>query len=374
MLLENWMMRQGAIILLSLLMVVSCKGTKSDCAVDRTIECRESQIRPDIPEYVKEVTFLPLEAGDNTLLGSVDKVAFYNDLIYIADYSSRKILAYDMNGKLCFVLDRQGRGPGEYLEVKSFTVDSDNLYVLDNIGKKLLAYDPLTGEYKASREMPIVAWDVEVLSNGDLIFAFVTAGGKLSKEQPPYRLFVTDNDLNIKIQMLGYGEKEGSDAFGHGRFFSTYRDKILFCSYGNDAYYVLDRGNGEIIETVGIDFENKASRKDKNDVSLINSFTHLGSVPIVCGDYLFCDITTKDAGGGYCLYGSNTNGFVSNPENGGRNCMLEPVCSYADSFVSVLEDRDMYDFIVSTGFQKAGEDAENALDSGSLVLLFYHMI
>ena len=189
-------------------MVVSCKGTKSDCAVDRTIECRESQIRPDIPEYVKEVTFLPLEAGDNTLLGSVDKVAFYNDLIYIADYSSRKILAYDMNGKLCFVLDRQGRGPGEYLEVKSFTVDSDNLYVLDNIGKKLLAYDPLTGEYKASREMPIVAWDVEVLSNGDLIFAFVTAGGKLSKEQPPYRLFVTDNDLNIKIQMLGYGEKE----------------------------------------------------------------------------------------------------------------------------------------------------------------------
>lgn len=222
--------------------------------------------------------------------------------------------------------------------------------------------------------MPIVAWDVEVLSNGDLIFAFVTAGGKLSKEQPPYRLFVTDNDLNIKIQMLGYGEKEGSDAFGYGRFFSTYRDKILFCSYGNDAYYVLDRGNGEIIETVGIDFENKASRKDKNDVSLINSFTHLGFVPIVCGDYLFCDITTKDAGGGYCLYGSNTNGFVSNPENGGRNCMLEPVCSYADSFVSVLEDRDMYDFIVSTGFQKAGEDAENALDSGSLVLLFYHMI
>lgn len=148
----------------------------------------------------------------------------------------------------------------------------------------------------------------------------------------------------------------------------------MFCSYGNDAYYVLDRGNGEIIETVGIDFENKASRKDKNDVSLINSFTHLGSVPIVCGDYLFCDITTKDAGGGYCLYGSNTNGFVSNPENGGRNCMLEPVSSYADSFVSVLEDRDMYDFIVSTGFQKAGEDAENALDSGSLVLLFYHMI
>lgn len=61
----------------------------------------------------------------------------------------------------------------------------------------------------------------------------------------------------------------------------------MFCYYGNDAYYVLDRGNGEIIETVGIDFENKASRKDKNDVSLINSFTHLGSVPIVCGDYLF---------------------------------------------------------------------------------------
>ncbi len=100
----------------------------------------------------------------------------------------------------------------------------------------------------------------------------------------------------------------------------------------------------------------------------------MGSVPIVCGDYLFCDITTKDAGGNYCLYGSNTNGFVSNPENGGRNCMLEPVGSYADSFVSVLSDRDMYDVIVSTGFQKAGVDVEKALDGGSLVFLFYHMI
>lgn len=75
-------------------MVVSCKGTKSDCAVDRTIECRESQIRQDIPEYVKNVTFLPLEAGDNTLLGSVDKVAFYNDLIYIADRSYEKSVIY----------------------------------------------------------------------------------------------------------------------------------------------------------------------------------------------------------------------------------------------------------------------------------------
>ena len=190
---------------------------------------------------------------------------------------------------------------------------------------------------------------------------------------PPYRLFVTDNDLNIKEQMLEYSKNGDSDVLGYSHFFSVYGDRILFCSYFNDAYYVLDRNNGEIIETVGIDFENKASIKGKSDVSLVNNYTYLSSVPIACGDYLVCDITTKDVGGNY-LYGSRTQGFVSNPENGGRNCMLEPVCSYADSFVSVLEDRDMYDFIVSTGFQKAGEDAENALDSGSLVLLFYHMI
>ncbi len=355
-------------------MIVSCKGTKSDSVVDRVIECRESRIEPDIPKYVKDVTFLPLESGDNTLLGSVDKVAFYNDLIYIADYSSRKILTYDMKGNLRFVLDRQGRGPGEYLEIKSFSVDSDNLYILDNSGRKLFVYDSLTGEYKTSREMPIVAWDVEALSSGDLIFAFVTAGGKLSKKQPPYRLFVTDNKLNIKTQMLEYDNNGDSDVLGYNHFFSVYEDRILFCSYGNDAYYVLDRDSGDIIETVGMDFENKASLKQKNDVSLINNHTHLSSVPIACGDYLFCDITTKDAGGNYCIYGSNTNGFVSNPETGGRNCMLEPVGSYADSFVSVLWDREMYDFIVSTGFRKAGEDVERSLDSGAVVLLFYHMI
>ncbi len=75
---------------------------------------------------------MPLETKGNALLGSVDKVAFYNGTVYIADCGSRKIVAWDMKGKLRFLIDRQGRGPGEYLEVKSFSVDSDNLYILDN--------------------------------------------------------------------------------------------------------------------------------------------------------------------------------------------------------------------------------------------------
>lgn len=345
----------------------------SDIVVDRTIECKESQIAPDIPKYVKEITFLPLDSGDGTLFGSVDKVAFCNDLIYVADYSAKKIVVYDMDGAIRFVLDRQGRGPGEYLEIKSFSVDSDNLYILDNFGRKLFVYNSLTGEYKTSKEMPIVAWDVEALSNGDLIFAFVTAGGKVSKKQPPYRLFVTDNNLNIKSQMLEYSENRDSDVLGYSHFFSVYGDRILFCSYSNDAYYVIDRNNGEIIETVGIDFENPASRKDKRDVSLVNNYTHLGSVPIACGEYLVCDIAIKDVGANY-LYDSRANSFVSNPDNGGWNCMLEPIGSYADSFVSVLWDREMYDSIVSTGFQKASDDVEKALDNGSLTLLFYQMI
>lgn len=199
-------MKKFSIIIICIFCLASCRNTINEFAVDRTIECKESQIEPDIPKFVKDVTFLPLETNANTLLGSVDKVEFYDGTVYIADYSTRKVVAYDMTGKLRFVLDRQGRGPGEYLEIKSFSVDSDNLYILDNFGRKLFVYDSLTGEYKTTKEMPIVAWDLEALSNGNLIFAFVTAGGKPSREQPPYRLFVTDNDLNIKEQMLEYSK------------------------------------------------------------------------------------------------------------------------------------------------------------------------
>jgi hypothetical protein len=366
-------MKRTQIILFSLLILVSCNPPKNESVFDRIVACKESQIEPDIPKFVNKVTFLPLDSGNGILIGSVDKVAFCNDLIYIADYSTRKIVVYDMNGKFRFVLDRQGRGPGEYLEIKSFTVDSNNLYVLDNFGKKLFVYDSMNGEYKTNKRMPIVAWDVEALSNGDLIFAFVTAGGKLSKKQPLYRLFVTDNDLNIKSQLLDYRNEKDIDVLGYDNYFSAYGDKIIFCSYGIDAYYVLDRNNGEIVMTVEIDFENKASSRDKKDLSLVSNYTHLSSVPIVCGEYLLCDITTKDEGGNYYISGTGTGGFISNPNNGGRNCLLDPVGSYADSFVSVLWDREMYDYIVSTGFQKAEEEVERSLDGGSLVLLFYHM-
>lgn len=109
-------MKKFSIIIICIFCLASCRNTINEFAVDRTIECKESQIEPDIPKFVKDVTFLPLETNANTLLGSVDKVEFYDGTVYIADYSTRKVVAYDMTGKLRFVLDRQGRGPGEYLE------------------------------------------------------------------------------------------------------------------------------------------------------------------------------------------------------------------------------------------------------------------
>lgn len=368
-------MRRILIASLCLLSLVSCKTVIiNKCAVDRTVECAESEMKPVIPQFVKEVTFLPLETNDYALLGSVDKIVFCNDKIYVADYSTRKIVVYGMNGTLSFVLDRQGRGPGEYLEIQSFSVSSGDLYILDNFSRKLFVYDSLTGEYKTSTDMPVVAWDVEALSDGGFIFAYVTAGGKLSKKQPPYRLFVTDSELNITNQIFPYGKNEESDVLGYEHYFSACGGKILFCTYGNDVYFVLNRENGDVLETVGVDFENQAPMEDKNDVSLISSYTHFSSVPVICGDYISCDITTKDGGGNHCIWGPDTGGFVSNPEDGGRNCMLQPVASYGDSFVSVLWDREMYDSIVSTGFQSAGEEVESALDNGAVVLVFYHMI
>ena len=72
-----------------------------------------------------------MEDKDEALLAYVNKMVCREDKIYLGDFSNHKIVVYDTIGRFQYVIDRQGRGSGEYLQIKSFAVDDSCLYVLD---------------------------------------------------------------------------------------------------------------------------------------------------------------------------------------------------------------------------------------------------
>ena len=192
-----------------LLMVCSLYACEEGCGnkevnADLTISFPPSVNTP-ILEYIDTVKYLKLEDKDEALLAYVNKMVCREDKIYLGDFSNHKIVVYDTIGRFQYVIDRQGRGSGEYLQIKSFAVDDSCLYVLDTFLPGLHVFDNRTGAYVAKKKMAFIAWDFETLSRGRMIFTFCFfKDGHLPPSQPSYRLLITDNYLNIIKRLLPF--------------------------------------------------------------------------------------------------------------------------------------------------------------------------
>lgn len=145
----------------SLYTLTSCTNKKEQTTtVDHPLFFDASQVDTLLSETIEKIDFIALEATDNSDVFGVSKMVIKNDLIFMGDYHSGRIVVYDMNGKVKYVLNAKGAGPQEYLELKSFAVDERNIYTLDNSRHTVNSYDCLTGKFKQSQKLPFIAWEI----------------------------------------------------------------------------------------------------------------------------------------------------------------------------------------------------------------------
>ncbi len=64
-----------------------------------------------------------LDSKDAPLIGKVGKVILQNDLLYIQDRLNHTILTFDRKGNFIRILDKKGKGPGEYLQINDFELN-----------------------------------------------------------------------------------------------------------------------------------------------------------------------------------------------------------------------------------------------------------
>ncbi len=110
-----------------LLMLTACGGNSSkevmtDCKV---IKVDISEVRPlDLTEFVKRITFTPLETNDSSLIGEVHSVQVRNGKTFINSHRE-EVIAFDEQGKFLFNTNvRKGVGPQDYYYAMSTNVDS----------------------------------------------------------------------------------------------------------------------------------------------------------------------------------------------------------------------------------------------------------
>ena len=296
------------------------------------------------------------------------------DKIYLGDFSNHKIVVYDTIGRFQYVIDRQGRGSGEYLQIKSFAVDDSCLYVLDTFLPGLHVFDNRTGAYVAKKRMAFIAWDFETLSRGRMIFTFCFfKDGHLPPSQPSYRLLITDNDLNIIQRLLPF-EEEG-DPIGKEVYFTSNDREVVFNWCMNDSFVTLDKANPDSLRRIRIDFGvNQIPESIRKDYDLIigGSCNYIYETPVVNGDYIAMEIRKKDLDECY-LFHVPSGRLLANPSEVSSPYMAFPDCCDTQGyFIEAIVNKEFYDEHVESGFPRADAEFEKHLEDG-MALLIYKM-
>ena len=112
---------------------------------------------------------IPLETADDILMGDIKSIKIYDDTYFILD-SRNVIFRFDKDGKYISKIARQGRGRGEYLDIRSIDVFGDEVYVLSSFEKKILTYS-FDGEFLSEINLDEQYFDMAVEDSYILLFS-----------------------------------------------------------------------------------------------------------------------------------------------------------------------------------------------------------
>ena len=138
--------------ILSLLISFSCNHYSRHEKADHenlVICCYDTIDKHHPTVSIDDISYIPLETNDRSLIGSINKIIYRNQRFYIFDRMNMKIFIFDEKGKFLSVINKRGNAPGEYMEAIDIDVDNEgHLYVLDNAKTSIVQYTLPAMEYK----------------------------------------------------------------------------------------------------------------------------------------------------------------------------------------------------------------------------------
>ncbi|MPM75836.1 hypothetical protein SDC9_122830 [bioreactor metagenome] len=214
----------------------------------------------------KRVKTIILESTENSIIGRINSLQTYKDLIIIMDKTiSKGIFVFDKSGKFLYKIGDNGQGPGEFVEISDYTLDvkKEKVYVLDNQRQLINVFNLLTGEF------------AEVIKlKGDYIRSFhlqfiedclYTDAYSWKKSEDNFLLreidIKTGSQINCWMRNFDYN-KNSSDLYftGNGVFYSRNSIRPKFIQLFMDTVISIDQGR--IVPYLAIKSKKLLTEKD----------------------------------------------------------------------------------------------------------------
>ena len=90
----------------------------------------------------KNMQTIILETSEDCLIGGIDELQVFDGFIYVLDkFSAKTLFVFDMEGHFIRKIGSVGNGPGEYIRLKDFTLDTENGFIsLLDYGQQIHKY------------------------------------------------------------------------------------------------------------------------------------------------------------------------------------------------------------------------------------------
>lgn len=206
---------------------------------------------------IKDCKIIPLETRDSVLIGAIDKAIVYQDRLYVGDFSkTNAVYIFDMQGKFCHKISRQGRGPEEYLRLYDMFIDphTGELKLLSRIDRRILAFSGDGKVFKGVQKMPKMFMELVPSQNG-----YVGFSANYSEDRGnPFNLWLLDKDMQIAGKEFRIDPVWESKWSSNVTVFSNFRDTVCYIPAFQDfsvyklkgdylsSVYTIDFGKNQV--------------------------------------------------------------------------------------------------------------------------------
>ena len=200
-----------ALIFASILLY-SCGGngtsnSTGDLSRMDRVEIKE-QRKIMVDSIVEKIDYVKLGETGDVLIGKVTDLLITPDHIIVGDTRQAKaVFIFDRAGNSQAVISRLGRGPQEYVDLRTIflTPDQQAIGIVDNSMKKLLYFD-LQGNFIKKQDLPFSCNGIEFLDDKTMMLVSDGWADKLpALETYPNKkdlLFFTDTTLQIQSSAI----------------------------------------------------------------------------------------------------------------------------------------------------------------------------
>ncbi len=226
-----------------------------NCKKKDKLEHLEISVKPSflhknlrLSEVFSSIKYLQLETNKTCLLGLVQKMRVSNSRYYfLTGFQNERIVVFGKKyGNHLLTIDKNGRGPGEYVRAMDLYVEPDDKYfeVFSNGLQKLLRYDK-EGNFLQEEYMGIHLKSFSRLNKDLVMYSYKGISSKL---------IIKKNDkLTELIELDNYstGDNNNFSSYGNNVSFGRSIDNNIYQITNNKAQikYTLNFGKYQIPES-----------------------------------------------------------------------------------------------------------------------------